>query len=49
MKSNFGTGTNNISFFLVDFDLLADWIVLLWTQQIRNDSDMLIAKTYEKI
>ena len=47
MKSNFGTGTNIISFFLDDINLLADRadrIARLWTQPIRNSSDMLIAK-----
>ena len=44
MKSNFSTGTNTISFFLDDINLLADRIARLWTQPIRNSSDMLIAK-----
>ena len=30
MKSNFGTCTNTISFFLDDFKLLADRIARLW-------------------
>ena len=44
MKSNFGNGTNTISIFMDVFNLLADRIGLLWTQQIRNSPDMLIAK-----
>ena len=44
MKSNFGTGTNTISFFLDDFNMLADRIARFWTQQLRQSSDMLIAK-----
>jgi len=44
MKSNFGTGTNTIPFFLDDFNQLADRITRLWTQPKKNSSDMLIAK-----
>jgi len=44
MKSNFGTDINTISFLLDGLKLLADLIAPLWTQPIRNSSDMLIAK-----
>ena len=44
MKSNFGTGTNTIPFFLDDFNLLADLIALFLTQPIRNSSNMRITK-----
>jgi|GEM_PF-2883491 len=44
MKSNFGTRTNTMSFFLDDINLLADRIAQLWRQPIRNSPDMLIAK-----
>ena len=44
MKSKFGTGTKTIYFFMDDINLLADRIARLWTQPIRNSSDMLIAK-----
>ena len=37
MKSNFGTGTNTISFFWDDFILLADRIARLWTQLIDKE------------
>jgi len=48
MKSNFGTVTNTISFFLDDISLLVDRIAKLWRQPIRNNSDMLIAKAKKK-
>jgi len=44
MKSNFGTGTNTIPFFLDDFDLLAGRFALLWTPTIRDISNIRIAK-----
>ena len=49
MKSNFGSGTNTISFFLDDFNLLADQIARLWRQPIRNSSDMLVAKANKNL
>ena len=44
MKSNFGTATNTISFFMDDINLLADRISLLWTHPKRTSPERLIAK-----
>ena len=46
MKRNFGTGTNTISFFLDNFDLLANRITLFTKTHdpIRNCPDVLITK-----
>ena len=45
MKSNFGTDSNTISFFLDENNLFADRISRFWTLPIRMDSDMLIENT----